>query len=68
MADTLTKDDLRRKELDEAYRALSDAGVRARKMRARLDAVTAALYACLRADLPDEVRQEALDALEDTDG
>ena len=68
MDEVPSKDELLRTELDEAYRALRDAGDKAVRMRARLGKVTAALYVCLKADLPDDVRQEALDVLEAEDG
>jgi hypothetical protein len=64
MADVQAEQERLTAELEGAYASLTQSGEQARKLRARLDAVTAALYACLRADLPDHLRQQALDALD----
>jgi len=61
-------EELLREELDGAYRQLREAGRKARQLRTRLDATTTALHTCLNAGLPEDVKIEALKALEVEDG
>ena len=66
--DTPSGEQLLREELDGAYRQLREAGRQARQLRTRLDATSSALHICVRAGLPDDVKAEALRALEVEDG
>ncbi len=68
MVDVPSKVELLQQELDDAYAQLSAAGAKARDLRRRLTAATTALQVCLQSDIPDHLRQQALDALGGDDG